>query len=221
MGRGLVLAAVAAWVGWLIFGLTSLHAGSGRSLRGWQWKSVGDSACMILARALRALEKFLLCTEILDEKLLQLYKWLIEPRSLLEVSVQIRQITSEVSVSVQMYGCIAHPLRLVLLCADQKKSLSGAIWCSVFASGRIIPKVQYRSAEAGEKSAAYFSRAKKSVARPGGSGIILLRLSTVLLFLGVRTAYGLLDEGLMSSYDDLGVQTQNGHCRVCQGGVYN
>ena len=37
------------------------------------------------------------------------------------------------------------------------------------------------------------------VARPGGSGIILLRLSTVLLFLGVCTAYVLLDEGLKTN----------------------
>ena len=40
--------------------------------------------------------------------------------------------------------------------------------------------------------------AGQHVARPGGSGIILLRLSIVLLFLGVRTAYGLLDEGLIN-----------------------
>ena len=34
------------------------------------------------------------------------------------------------------------------------------------------------------------------VAGPGGSGIILIRLSTVLLFLGAWTPHGLLDDSL-------------------------
>ena len=42
-----------------------------------------------------------------------------------------------------------------------------------------------------------------SMARPGGSGIILMRLSTVLLFLGAWTPHGLLDGGLTIDYESL------------------